>query len=141
MTTRHAITVACLTVAAAVAAVGCKDDSSPKYGTMTSSSAGGGSMSSPPPTVVPAGAKPLATGTYNQIQFTVPDTSGQLFILDQDTNTVVGSTNSVAANAGKTMTMADLKNTTQGLNMTDHYGIYFAPTMATTRPLGGGSGM
>ena len=90
---------------------------------------------------IPAGAKPLSSGTYTQIQFTVPEGGGLIYIFDADTQKVVGMTNAVAADANKSMTMADLKNTAQGLNMTDHYRIYLAPIHPTTQAIGGSSGM
>ena len=136
------ITAAVLFAAAAAAVGGCGDQNKPKpYGQMDASSPMSPSSVTPPPAmVVPAGAVPLSTGTYNQIQFTVPNDSGSIYVFDQDENKVVGLTNSVASQAGRSMTMADLKNTAQGLNMTDHYRIYFAPSHPTTMPLGG-SGM
>jgi hypothetical protein len=121
------------------AGTGCSDNKQPPYGSPMagSSSMADASNLPPPPTVVPAGATPLSSGTYNQIMFTVPGEAGLIYVFDQDTNKVVGMTNSIQANAGKSMTMADLKNTSQGLNMSDHYRIYFAPTMPTTKPIGG----
>ncbi len=124
--------------AAALVAGGCNDQPKPMpYGTGVPSSAPDASMT-PPPTVVPAGAQRLSQGTYNQIQFTVPPGNGSLFVFDVDQNKVVGVTNSVASESGKSMTMADLKNTAQGLSMTDQYQVFYAPTLPTTRPIGGG---
>ena len=131
MFNRHTVAVALL---AAVIA-GCSDDSAKPYGHAMQPMPDTSSM--PPVVTVPAGAQSLSSGTYNQIQFTVPSQSGSLYVFDEESNKVVGQTNSVDTNAGKPMTMADLKNTAQGLNMTDHYRIYFAPTHTTTQPIGG----
>ena len=134
---------ACLLAAAA----GCKDDSASTYGMKPGSSSSSSSMmatpsaTAAPTTGVPAGARKLSEGTYNQIQFTVPEGGGSIFVYDLDSQKVVGMTNAVAANANQSMTMTDLKNTSQGLNMTDHYQIYLAPTHATTQPIGSSSGM
>ena len=140
MNRKHVAALNVLGLLTAVAAAGCGDNKQPAYGsqTMPPSSAAMSSDTSmpPPPTVVPAGATPLSTGTYTQIMFTVPSETGLIYVYDQDQNKVVGMTNSVESNAGRSMTMADLKNTSQGLNMTDHYRIYFAPSHATTKPIG-----
>ncbi len=128
-----------LIVAAATAGtvVGCGGDKQPSYGSRT---AGSSSMTdastTPPPVTVPAGALPLATGTYNQIQFKVPNEAGMLYIFDQDTNKVY-TTNSVASDGGKSMSMPDLGHTVQGLSTTDQYRVFFAPSQPTTKPIGG----
>jgi hypothetical protein len=140
MIRKHIVALNVLGLIAAGLAVGCAEDPKPAYGTRTIGSSGSDSSAmsmTPPPTVVPAGALPLSTGTYNQIQFTVPRDSGVIYLYDQDTNKVVGMTNSVASNYGQSMTMVDLKNTSQGLNQTDHYRVYFAPSTPTTKPIGG----
>ena len=95
---------------------GCGDQNKPKpYGQMdTGSPTSPASMTPPAAVVVPAGATVLSTGTYNQVQFTVPNDSGSIYVFDQDEDKVVGLTNSVASQAGRTMTMTDLKNTAQG---------------------------
>jgi hypothetical protein len=146
MTCRSTIVSACLTAAAVAAvAAGCNSDTQPSYGTRPSapsSMATSATPTMPPADVIPAGARKLSQGTYNQIMFTIPsDGTGSLYLYDTDTMKVVGMTNSVEANANKSMTMADLKNTAQGLNTTDHYQVWFAPSHVTTQPIGGGSGM
>ena len=127
-------------LALTAAAVGCGGNKQPAYGSSMSSpsmSAMSPDAATPMIPTVPAGAQLLSQGTYNQIQFQVPSSSGLLYVFDHTTNSVVGTTNSVATNAGRPMTMADLKNTAQGLSMTDQYQIYFAPAQSTTRPMGG----
>ncbi len=127
-------------LAVAGLSAGCNSQPAPPpYGTN-----GPSPLAMPDPSVmasaitVPAGARPLAAGTYDQIRFTVPYETGLLYIFDRDTNKVVGSTNSIQADGGRSETMTDLKNTAQGLSMTDRYQIFFAPSQPTTRPLGGG---
>jgi len=129
----------CLTGAVAALAAGCSDQpKQPAYGSQTMQSAPPAmTPTTPPPLTVPPGASPLASGAYEQIQFKVPDESGLLYIFDQDTNTVKGTTNSIASDGGKSMSMADLGHTVQGLSTTDHYRIYFAPMHPTTQPIGG----
>ena len=136
------LNAACLTTVALAATAGCNDQpKQPPYGSqMSPSSTSMSSDSTPMPTVVPAGAQRLSQGTYNQIQFQVPSGDGLLYVFDMTTNKVVGVTNSVGAEMGRSMTMADLKNTAQGLSMTDQYEVFFAPSMPTTKPIGG-SGM
>lgn len=143
MNRRHIATwnVLGLLGAAALVGAGCNDQAQqPTYG---SKLAGGtptmatATDDTVPPTMIPVGAKLLSKGTYTQILFTVPkDGSGSLFIYDEDTRQIVGQTNSVESMAGESKTMADLKNTAQGLNMSDHYRIYFAPLTPTTKPIG-----
>ena len=111
------ITAAVLFAATAAALVGgCGDQNKPRpYGQMDAGSPTSPDAMTPPPAlVVPAGATVLSTGTYNQVQFSVPNDSGSIYVFDQEENKVVGLTNSVASQAGRTMTMTDLKNNRPG---------------------------
>ena len=92
------------------------------------------STPAPTPEMIPPGAIVLAEGAYSAILFKIPtDQQGMLYIVDKDTQTVVGRTN--AATPGESMTMADMKNVTQSLDSTHRYKIWFAPSMATTKPV------
>jgi hypothetical protein len=141
MIRHYTIALRCLgLLAAATAAIGCGDSNKPPaYGSTMSPSATPTDTSSSmtaPPIVVPAGATPLASGPYNQIQFTVPEQSGMLYILDESTSKVV-TTNSIGSDGGKSMSMPDLGHTVQGLSTSDTYRIFFAPSTPTTHPIGG----
>jgi hypothetical protein len=85
-----------------------------------------------PVQMIPPGATLLSEGVYSSILFKMPDEPGLLYIVDKDTQTVVGQTN--AATPGESMTMADLKNVTQPLDSTHKYKIFFVPSAATTKP-------
>ncbi len=92
--------------------------------------------SSPAPSMemIPAGAQTLSEGSFSQVAFKVPDQPGLLYIVDKDTSKVVVKTNVVSQDAGKSMTMADLKNVTQGLDSTHMYKIQYVPSSPTTEP-------